>query len=151
MKSIRIIILLLYIFTVQGEFSKYGRDEYEVCGLRYRDNTTNQFLNLPLKNIKYKVNIENNLAKVELSQYYENTFDYKIETNYYFPISPDATFDSFKAIIDDKTLIGEVKDKTKAKEEYQENLEAGNTVAYSDFDPNSPDIMNLKIGNLLPE
>ncbi len=150
MKTIKLIILLLYIFTAYSDFSKYGRDEYELNGLRYHDTKTNTFLNLPLKNIKYKVNIDNNLAKVELSQYYENTFDFKIETDYYFPISPDATFDSFRAMIDDKTLIGEVKDKTEAKQEYQENLEAGNTVAYSDFDPNSPDIMNLKIGNLLP-
>jgi len=57
------------------------------------------------------VRIENNIAKVELSQYYTNPFYYKIETDYYFPISPDATFDSFKATIGNKTLVGIVKDK----------------------------------------
>ena len=118
--------------------------------MRYFDIFTNRFANLPLKNIYYNVSIVNNLAKVELSQYYANTFDYAIETDYYFPISPDATFDSFKAVVGNETLVGEVKNKTEAKREYQKNLAAGNTVAYSDFDSNSTDIMNLKIGNLLP-
>ena len=46
--------------------------------------------------------------------------------------------------------MGRVKDKEVAKQEYEDNLKAGNTVAYSDMDPRSPDVMNLKIGNLLP-
>jgi len=62
--------------------------------------------------------IENNLAKVEIYQYYENPFSYKIETDYYFPISPEATFNDFRAIIDENTLVGTVKDKTVAKKEY---------------------------------
>jgi len=73
-----------------------------------------------------------------------------LDSDFYFPISPDATFDSFKAIIDGKTLDGTVKSKTAAKAEYEENKAKGNTVAYSGFSSNSPDIMNLKIGNLLP-
>ncbi len=52
---------------------------------------------MPLKNINYNVTIENNMAQVELSQYYENSLDKTIEINYYFPISPDATIVSFKA------------------------------------------------------
>ena len=42
-------------------------------------------------------------------------------------------------------------EKNKAKDLYYKNKALGNTVAYSDFDANSPDIMNLKIGNLLAE
>lgn len=47
-----------------------------------------------------------------------------------FPLPPDASVCSFKAVIDDKRIInGVVKEKSKAKEEYEEAVSQGKTAA----------------------
>jgi len=79
MKTIQMLLSIVIVMTIaSAKYAKYGRDEYELNGLRYYDNDTQKFSTLPLRNIKYNVQIENNIAKVELSQYYLNPFEYKI-------------------------------------------------------------------------
>jgi len=63
----RLLIITITLLSTLASYSKYGRDEYELNGLRYYDNITQEFTTLPLKNINYKVRIENNIANVELS------------------------------------------------------------------------------------
>ena len=36
----RILTIALFIIAINAEYSKYGRDEYEMNGLRYFDNDT---------------------------------------------------------------------------------------------------------------
>ena len=55
---------MISLSIAKGEYSKYGRDEYKLNGLRYHDNETNSFIYLPLRNINYNISIENNIAKV---------------------------------------------------------------------------------------
>ena len=66
-----------------------------------------------------------------------------LETIYHFPFNSECVIDSFKAIIGNKTLIGIVKEKKAAKEEYEKEKAAGNTVIYSDIEDGPSDIMNL--------
>lgn len=66
-----------------------------------------------------------------------------LETIYHFPFNSDCVIDSFKAVIGNKTLIGIVKEKNAAKEEYEKEKEKGNTVIYSDIDGGPSDILNL--------
>jgi len=65
--NLRLLIIAITLLSTLASYSKYGRDEYELNGLRYYDNITQEFTTLPLKNINYKVRIENNIANVELS------------------------------------------------------------------------------------
>jgi len=65
--NLRLLIIVITLLSTLASYSKYGRDEYELNGLRYYDNITQEFTTLPLKNINYKVRIENNIANVELS------------------------------------------------------------------------------------
>ena len=47
-------------------------------------------------------------------------------------------------------MIGKIKEKEQAKQEYQENKERGNLVAYSEIKEKTPDIMQIDIGNIPP-
>ena len=57
---------------------------------------------------------------------FTNSFDHKIETEYLFPISTLAVFHSFSAEFEDGSrIIGTVKEKQAAKQEYQEAVATG--------------------------
>lgn len=105
---------------------------------------------LPLKSLQNIIDINNGVAKVTLLQTYHNNYEIPLETEYLFPINPDAVFDGFQAKIGDKTLVGFIKEKKEAQSEYESNLKKGNTVAYSEIDSSAHDIMRINIGNLLP-
>jgi len=106
---------------------------------------------LPLKSIKNLIEINEGIARVYILQEYLNDKNVSLETEYRFPINPDAVFDGFEARIDNKYLIGHIKEKKQAQQEYQENLQRGNTVAYSEIEKTAIDIMRVNIGNILPD
>lgn len=72
----------------------------------------------------------NNLAKIKLTQTYKNPLVGFLEVEYSFPKDPNACLYSFQAKFDDTLLIGKVKEKEEAKQEYQEALKQGRQVAY---------------------
>ena len=66
---------------------------------------------IPLKNLDISIKIFHNIAQVTYSQDYFNNTDLLLETEFFFPISPDACFDSFQAAFNDITIKGVVKEK----------------------------------------
>ena len=56
-----------------------------------------------------------------------------LETIYHFPYNNDCIINNFTAIIGEKKLIGIVKEKNEAREEYEKEKAKGNTVIYSEI------------------
>jgi len=106
---------------------------------------------IPLKNIDVSVNIIDNVARVEYTQVYHNNSNLLLDTEYCFPISPGACFDSFWAYYDDKILTGVIKEKQQAQQQYKESVDQGKTVAYSEIIEDAPDVMKVKLGNIPPQ
>jgi len=106
---------------------------------------------VPLKQLDISIQIIHNTSKVLYSQTYENTSSHQLlETEFYFPISPDACFDSFEAEFNDTKIKGVIKKKEKAKKEYDTAIKAGKTAAYSEIQEDTGDIMKVLIGNIPP-
>ena len=116
----KLVLALALLAMATSAYEKFGSEEFLDCGLWYYEPTTYTNYQIPLKSISIKATITNNIARVEMTQHYSNPFDFPIETNYKFPINPDAVFDKFTAQIGEKILVGEIKDKTAAKQEYEE-------------------------------
>lgn len=53
-------------------------------------------------------------------------------------------------LFDDKIIIGRIEEKQKAKFDYALGVLAGKTMVYSDINVDNPDLMKVKLGNLLP-
>jgi len=51
----------------------------------------------------------------------------------------------------EKRLLGVVKEKSVAKQEFNEGVAEGKTMVYSEKDDEFPDIMRVKLGNLAPK
>jgi hypothetical protein len=82
---------------------------------------------------------------------YWNNFDENIETEYMFPISVKSIFHHFEATFEDgTTIVGIIKEKQQARQEYEDAINSGKQAAYSKINKDSADIMLINVGNIKP-
>lgn len=105
---------------------------------------------VPLQSLDITVNIIYNVARVQHTQVYHNHSDHLLESHFFFPISPEACFDSFEAKFNDVVIKGIVKPKEEAKHDYQAAISKGHTAAYSEINEDTGDVMKVLLGNILP-
>lgn len=105
-------------------------------------------VSLPLVHADYQASILNNVCEITLEQEYVNNSDTNLELDYYFPIEPNATILGFKAKFADVEIVGVVKEKSKARQDYEVALKEGRQVAYGEVNEKTRDVMMLRIGNV---
>uniref|UniRef100_A0A8C5RSJ3 Poly [ADP-ribose] polymerase n=1 Tax=Laticauda laticaudata TaxID=8630 RepID=A0A8C5RSJ3_LATLA len=103
---------------------------------------------IPLKDIQIKGRIIDFVAEIVVFQTYENETESPIEAKYVFPLDDTAAVCGFEAFIKGKHIIGEVKEKEKAHQEYREAISRGNGAYLMDQD--APDVFTVSVGNLPP-
>ncbi|HEX9971740.1 MAG TPA: VIT domain-containing protein, partial [bacterium] len=71
---------------------------------------------------EHKVNVEiiEQVSRVKVDQVFYNDSKQPIEGTYYFPLPKEASVSDFKMIVDGKVLSGELLDKDKARQIYEE-------------------------------
>ena len=94
--------------------------------------------------------IKDSVSRTKLTQHYSNASDTNYDAEFLFPISDKACFEALEVKIGDRTIVGQIKEKSEAKEEYKTNLESGNTVAYAKITEQAQDVMRINLGSLLP-
>lgn len=121
----------------------------EDCGLFYYVGT--KPLALPLDGVHVAVRIVNFVAEVQVVQFYGssmcdllsdrpsvNPTHQTIDTKYTFPLDESAAVCGFECELEDKLLIGEVKEKQEARAEYNAAIARGETAALLEQD--KPDV-----------
>ena len=114
------------------------------CGLYYAESAASP---VPLQNIRYSVEVRGPVALVTLQQNYVNTTGNSANVTYCFPKSKNSCFYSFEAIFQGRKVIGQVKEKEQAKQEFKEHKAAGHFVGYAELKTDSPDIVKVDLGN----
>ncbi|XP_074072354.1 protein mono-ADP-ribosyltransferase PARP4 isoform X2 [Macrotis lagotis] len=104
---------------------------------------------IPLEEIHIKGRIIDFIAQIIVFQTYTNISHMPIETKYVFPLDDKAAVCGFEAFINGKHIIGEVKEKEEAHQEYREAISQGHGAYLMDQD--SPDVFTVSIGNLPPQ
>ncbi|XP_046570901.1 protein mono-ADP-ribosyltransferase PARP4-like [Haliotis rubra] len=89
-------------------------------------------------------------AQVIVLQEYYNTSDTAVEAKYVFPLDDMAAVCGFEAFINDKHIIGEVKEKEQAHKEYKKAVSEGHGAYLMDRDEETPDVFTVSVGNLPP-
>lgn len=105
---------------------------------------------LPLKQLNVNAKIQDYIAEITYTQTYNNPFEIRLETDYFFPISSGACFNSFQAKFGNTTIQGLVKEKEEARQTYEHHKEQGDLVAYAEITEESESVMCVKIGNIPP-
>ncbi|XP_022100686.1 poly [ADP-ribose] polymerase 4-like isoform X2 [Acanthaster planci] len=104
---------------------------------------------IPLKAVHARAKLLDLAAQVVVLQVYANDSDFPIEAKYVFPLDEQAAVCGFEAFINDKHIVGEVKEKETAHKEYKEAISKGHG-AYL-MDEEKPDVFTVSVGNLPPK
>ncbi|MDD5435291.1 MAG: VIT domain-containing protein, partial [Nitrospira sp.] len=103
---------------------------------------------VPLTAVKVEGNIVSRGAKVKIIQCFKNGEDKPIEAVYKFPLPEGGAVCGFKAIIGEKIIEGDIEEREKAFELYDEALSKGHGAML--LDEERPNIFTLSVGNLNP-
>ncbi len=103
---------------------------------------------IPLEGVSVEATIKDFCSRVTITQRYRNQESKPVEAVYVFPLDEGAAVCGFEALIDDVHVVGEVQEKEKAFETYDEALAQGHG-AYL-LDQEKPDVFTASIGNIPP-
>ncbi|XP_023009321.3 von Willebrand factor A domain-containing protein 5A [Maylandia zebra] len=115
------------------------------CGL-----LTAQKEPVPLKSIEVELEVRDHVATVVSTLNYENKENKPLEAVVVFPLPGDAAVCHFSAKIGQTQIVAEVKEKQKAREEYDDALSSGQQAFLLEESDQSPDIFSLSVGSLPP-
>ena len=86
------------------------------------------------------------VAEVSVVQDYVNREEKAIEVIYYFPIEEGAAVTKVEAEVEGRKVVGKVKEKEKARQEYQQATSRGHTAVM--VEEVKADILEMKVGRL---
>jgi len=137
---------------MQSEYNEIAKDiakqlgGYKFFGLFDQVTRTH----LPIKQLSIDAKIQDYIAEITYIQTYNNPHEIRLETDYFFPISSGACFNSFQATFGNTTIQGLVKEKEEARKTFEHHKEQGDLVAYAEITEESDSVMCVKIGNIPP-
>uniref|UniRef100_A0A3B4G768 VIT domain-containing protein n=1 Tax=Pundamilia nyererei TaxID=303518 RepID=A0A3B4G768_9CICH len=115
------------------------------CGLLTAQNKP-----VPLKSIEVELEVRDHVATVVSILNYKNKENKPLEAVFVFPLPGDAAVCHFSAKIGQTQIVAEVKEKQKAREEYDDALSSGQQAFLLEESDQSPDIFSLSVGSLPP-
>ncbi|XP_065816236.1 von Willebrand factor A domain-containing protein 5A isoform X2 [Labrus bergylta] len=105
---------------------------------------------VPLKSVEVELEVRDHVATVVSTLTYENKEDKPLEAVFVFPLPGDAAVCHFSAKIGQTEIVADVKEKQKAREEYDDALSSGQQAFLLEESEQSPDIFSLSVGSLPP-
>lgn len=101
---------------------------------------------LPLKNVSVQAKVKGYLVGISSTLSYSNDTSNPLEVSFRFPLEESFAVVALEAIIDGRKIKGEVQEKEKAKDMYDDAIASGLSAAYAE--EKSGDIFSLSLGNL---
>jgi Ca-activated chloride channel homolog len=102
----------------------------------------------PLRHTDVQAEVTGTLARVTVTQIFENTFNEKIEAVYTFPLPHEAAVDSMLMKIGDRTIRGDIKRREEARAIYEAARNSGRTASL--LDQQRPNIFTQSVANIPP-
>lgn len=106
-------------------------------------------LELPLKKTDIRSQITDTHAVTDISQVYKNDTGKKIEVLYQFPLPYEGAVTDMVVRINDRTIMGTIKEKEEARREYEQARSEGRTASL--VEQERPNIFSQSIANILPD
>ncbi|MGK7891445.1 MAG: VIT domain-containing protein [Leptolyngbyaceae cyanobacterium] len=102
----------------------------------------------PLKHTEVEATIQGNVARVELTQTFENPFDEPLEAIYVFPLPDEAAVDDMEILVGDRRIKGDIKEREEAQAIYEQALAEGRTVGL--LEQERANIFTQSLANIRP-
>lgn len=105
-------------------------------------------LELPLEHTHVQAKLTGFVARVTVTQTYQNPFPEPIEAIYVFPLPENSAVDDMKLRVGDRLIEAEIKKREEARQEYEEAKRAGHTAAL--LEQERPNIFTQSVANIEP-
>lgn len=103
---------------------------------------------VPLRHSDVEVDVSAHFVRVDVTQYYRNTYDEKIEAVYTFPLGHDAAVDRMSMKVGERLVQGEVKERGAARRIYEAAREQGHVSSL--LEQERPNIFTQSVANIEP-
>jgi|WetSurMetagenome_2_1015567.scaffolds.fasta_scaffold17186_3 Ca-activated chloride channel homolog len=103
---------------------------------------------LPLLSTKADVSIAGVIADVKVKQVYKNDGKKPIEAVYTFPASTRAAVYAMKMTIGDRTIVAQIREREKARQEYETAKQHGQTASL--LEQERPNVFQMSVANIMP-
>lgn len=121
----------------------------EGCGLYIvNDGEVEESIQVPLEGVKASAEVVGRGARVTITQRFRNRGSAHIEAVYKFPLTEGAAVCGFGGVISGREIRGEVEEREKAFELYDEALTKGDLATL--LDQERPNIFTLSVGRIDP-
>ncbi len=102
----------------------------------------------PLKHTDVKADVSGFVARVTVTQQFENPFDGPIEAVYLFPLSNGAAVDGMTMRVGDRVIRAEIKKREEARATYEAARAAGKVASL--LEQQRPNVFTQSVANILP-
>ncbi len=102
----------------------------------------------PLKHTDVQADIAGFIARVRVTQTFQNPTKEKIEAVYVFPLPHESAVDEMTMVIGERKIVGLIKRRLEARQIYEAALRAGQTAAL--LEQERPNIFTQTVGNIEP-
>jgi len=123
--------------------------EEDVTQGALRVETESGIVECPLKHTDVKADISGFIARVTVTQTFQNPYDESIEAVYVFPLPHKAAVDDMTMVIGERRIVGVIKRRAAAREIYERALAQGLTAAL--LEQERPNIFTQSVGNIGPK
>ncbi|MFL6254072.1 MAG: VIT domain-containing protein, partial [Pyrinomonadaceae bacterium] len=102
----------------------------------------------PLKHTDVRASVAGFLARVTVTQEFENPFEEKIEAVYTFPLPEGAAVDDMTMRVGERTVKGKIMRREEASEVYRAARNAGQVASL--LDQERPNVFTQSVANIMP-
>ena len=151
MKKLFLIIItagLTFSLFAEGPVEPSIDEELGSGRLFFIDDISGEYIESLVLDTRVEITVSGIIVRAKITQTFKNDTDNFAEGIYMFPLPENAAVDEMKMIIEDRMILGEIKEKEEAKEIYEEAKEAGQ--AASLLEQQRPNIFTTNVANIPP-
>ena len=104
---------------------------------------------VPMLGTEVDIQVTGVVARTVVTQYFHNPTDLWLEGVYVFPLPENAAVDTLEVRIGDRVIVGEIQEREKAKETYEQAKAAGKKAAL--LEQERPNIFTTSVAGIPPE
>lgn len=142
----RVCLLLFSLFFISTEVALCQDNDVTECPYFNVFSSDTNGVSFALISTNVEATISGVIANVIVEQTYLNEGDSTLDATYVFPMSSKAAIYGMQMIIDDRTLVAEIRRKAEAQEIFENANEEGLTAAL--LEQNRPNVFQMSIANI---
>ncbi|HEY9677868.1 MAG TPA: VIT domain-containing protein [Drouetiella sp.] len=108
----------------------------------------NKKFSLPLSAVSISAKVAERLAHVTVKETFKNPHSEHLEAVYIFPLAGGCAVSSFEMKVGDRSIVGKVAERQKARQEYVQAIHDGKRAAL--LEQERDDVFTVQVGNLPP-